>query len=1108
MSPSVADRNLLFGILAVQMEFTTQGQLVSGMNAWVLDKSKPLGEHLLNSGALTADTYQLLSALVDKHIEQHGGQIEKSLAAVTAVPGVRADLACIADVDVQTSLAHVAETAPHARDRHATIAAQPRTASETTRFQILRPHASGGLGRVSVARDVELNREVALKELLDSHADDANSRARFLQEAEITGGLEHPGVVPIYGLGRYNDGRPFYAMRFIRGDSLREAIDRFHRRADPKWQEAATQISLRRLLSRLIDVCNAIEYAHSRGVLHRDLKPGNIMLGQYGETLVVDWGLAKAMGKTGASLAEPTATAADSTVMHVPEPLLNPTGSAGSAPTQMGAAIGTPAFMSPEQAAGRLDQLGPASDIFSLGATLYVLLTGQTPQQDSDLGIVLQRVQRGEFPPPRSIKPVVPRPLEAICLKAMALEPADRYASAQAMADDLEAWLADEPIAALPEPWQARARRWIKKHRAVVSTVAGVALATLAASLLGVAVLTAANQRERKAKDAAVAAESKSRAAEAVALAAKAEADRQIERNAELLDLARRSLENYEKLSKSEELQGYGFEKLRGGLQEAALAFYETLARQTGESEQARAERGDALYRVGNTYWQLGRLSDSLDSWQQARAVFAGLERDFPDNLTYREAAAVNDAAIGEYLTNTQRFEEAAEPLAESRRRLQSLLESQPRNPEFAALLAYGWGLEGERLRQSGDFAGAEACFDRGVNLLRSALELPLDNEKRRDLKLRLARSLNQRAAIRAEALWHFDPARADYAEAREIFGEEYRLRPELSDVGWMLVQTMRKQAELLARGNEIDEAKKVYAKAIDQLAAIEQQYPNVPHYRQEMAELLFGLAGLQSPDSTAKTQVSALERIEPAVRIMENLTQQAPDRTDWKLALARYRGALGAVYMQRGRFDEGKRQFDQALDALGELSENAIRNVDNLNNLASLTYAIGLQLASAGQQDDALDVFNQARQQYEQVRTVAPAFSAAAQAIANVHLRRAEILIDQLRFADALAEVDAVGRISDELKDASDAAWMQTGFRMLTAGAALMRQVINNSLRSGELNPLADRGRYDTLLDQSVRWANASGQGGDHFAAAESLAYAAAVAAADANLEEGPRAA
>src|SRR5262249_10309550 len=160
-----------------------------------------------------------------------------------------------------------------------------------------------------------------------------------LLEAEVTGGLEHPGIVPVYGLGQYADGRPFYAMRFIRGDSLKEAIDRFHKAGGPGRAAGEQTVEVRKLLGRFIDVCNPLRYAHGRGGLPRALKPGTLMRGRSGEPLVVDWGLAKPLGKPDDPKRE--------------EPPLQPSAQSGTAETVAGSAIGTPQFMSPEQAAGR-----------------------------------------------------------------------------------------------------------------------------------------------------------------------------------------------------------------------------------------------------------------------------------------------------------------------------------------------------------------------------------------------------------------------------------------------------------------------------------------------------------------------------------------------------------------------------------------------------------------------------------------------------------------------------------------------------------------------------------------------------------------------------------
>ncbi|MBS0264698.1 MAG: protein kinase [Planctomycetes bacterium] len=478
----LANSQLLFGIIALQSNFITREQLVAAFDVWVMNKSQSLAEILEQRQALLPDDRTALQTLVDRFLKKHQGDPEKSLAALSPSPELRPDLERLADSDLQASLTFIVPDSRSDDPYQTSPRIDPSTNSHG-RFRILRPHAKGGLGQVSVAYDSELHREVALKEIQPKHADHEISRERFVLEAEITGGLEHPGIVPVYALGQDAAGRPYYAMRFIKGDSLKDALEAYHRADNPNRHKLGLRLlELRQLLGRFIDVCQAMEYAHSRGVLHRDLKPGNIMVGKYGETLVVDWGLAKAVGRK-EILSE--------------ELSLQPASAlSSSGQTQPGSAIGTPSYMSPEQAVGQLGDLGPTSDVYSLGATLYHILCGRPPFEKDQLEIILSKVQRGSFPRPRDVVADVPRGLEAICLKAMALLPSQRYPSARALADDLEHWLADEPIAAAPDTLAERASRFARRHRGYVRTGAVAIVLVAVVSLLAAVII---NQSRRDA---------------------------------------------------------------------------------------------------------------------------------------------------------------------------------------------------------------------------------------------------------------------------------------------------------------------------------------------------------------------------------------------------------------------------------------------------------------------------------------------------------------------------------------------------------------------------------------------------------------------------------
>ena len=447
------------------------------MQAWAFDKSRSLGQILVDQGAIQADQQQVIQQLVNAQVQSSSVEAVEMTSAF-----VGDDASGPADGQVGKTLSHADSGTAHSASptevtRGSNDAHFGRGSGDSGRFERLTFHDEGGLGTVWVAQDNELDRKVAIKEMKERFADDRASRKRFEMEAEITGALEHPGVVPVYGYGKYRDGRPFYAMRFIRGGSLKDAIEEFHAKDWKHEPAGAETIALRRLLNRFLDVCNTIYYAHRRGILHRDIKPSNVMLGDYGETLVVDWGLAKTMGHT---------TGPTESSLPAESTLLPRSGSSIIA-TILGKAIGSPPFMSPEQARGEQDQLGPETDIYSLGATLYTLLTNQRPVDGSTTDDVLRRVRVGEWRTPREVNPEVPRPLESICLKAMALKVDDRYPSVRKLAQDIENYLADEPVTARADSMSERMARFGRRHR-VLLFAGAASLALIAIIATGAAV--------------------------------------------------------------------------------------------------------------------------------------------------------------------------------------------------------------------------------------------------------------------------------------------------------------------------------------------------------------------------------------------------------------------------------------------------------------------------------------------------------------------------------------------------------------------------------------------------------------------------------------------
>jgi len=862
-------------------------------------------------------------------------------------------------------------------------------------FELVRVIGRGGMGQVFEARQRSLRRVVAVKSMATGKtsarhgrhgrkAAERNTqelRGRFLREAEVTGGLQHPGIVPVYAVGTAADGEPYYAMRLIEGESLHDAIEGFHASLKEGEDFPRTQsLAFRRLLRRLIDVCNAIDYAHSQQVIHRDIKPRNVMLGRFGETLVVDWGLAK--------VTAPGVSLVDTSPLPVSQPVSG---------THQGSAVGTPAFMSPEQASGELERLGPASDVYSLGATLYCLLTGKQAFEGRDLLAIFDRVKRGDFPQPRAVCPHVPPALEAICLKAMALEKSERYTTATLLADDLERWLADEPVSAYRESILERCARWGRRHRTWIR-----------AGMLGlgvVAVLAAASawmiDRERQTTE-----------------LHRRQALARLNQSRELTDSLLTGLS--ESLELHPNAQG-----TRKYLLERAAAEYEQFVQQVEDDPELELERGRSYLRLGEVRHLLreqpaagaaflkaqeifDRLRDAQPTWGPARmeaansrtqrglllseadqpaeaialygeaiALADGLLTESPENSDYREAwttATLNHAAR---LARNGRLTEAIQSLDGALERLRGWANVPGADAKTARLAARGQMTLAKVLLDEGQLDTAYAHLTEACAYLEAMVVQEPGNATYR----------NDRATARvllaqvAGGLGHAGEEMASYASARLDFDELSRTFPDvplyeenraLTDVDlaqcWLQVGDAREAEKLVAAAantfsehmltpgyaysiealasaqdvwgqahlelGELELAVDACTAALQRLDELSAENP-LPNYRHRRALALAHVAQAKLRLGGDENIAAARERSAAATAELAALMQSEGSPADDPLALAEHLSRFGGLLIEASSVDEGIAMLGQANSLWREMAGAENAPVEHLDGAA-----------------------------------------------------------------------------------------------------------------------------------------------------------------------------
>lgn len=983
-----------YGLLAFNKGYLTQHALGLAVQQWLSTAGDlDLGDFLVHSGALTAQQLNgLRSALQESFV----------LPSVDVETPVDVEVSVVAETQIIADSVNEI-TFDATADWQLTSTAKPSTPLDRRdkhkRFKIVKQHASGGLGVVYVAEDLQIHREVALKQIRSDRRQDAFSESKFVLEAEITGQLEHPGIVPVYALGVDAEGAPYYAMRFVRGREMKKFIQEFHTAATAS-SSMFDSLKFRQLIRRFLDVCNAMEYAHSRGILHRDLKPANIMLGNHGETLVVDWGLAKLISNT---------TEGGLAGKSPPEFPVRVRSSGSHSDTVYGSFSGTVAYAPPEQLEGKLDLLAPASDVYSLGAILYEMLTNQPPitKRPQSISQVVDWIRNGEVPMARSIVSVVPKPLSVICQKAMSYEIADRYASAGELAADLERWLADERVIAFGnrEPVLEIAGRLTRRYRSWTVPVAGALVFSTLVVLIGAWLINRSRMAEIEAK--AIAIQNKNEAIDRIGVARNA-IDTMLVNSTEALrdfpatldlqsQLLQAAIQDYEKLSQGSspdiELE---LERIRAQVRVADIlqmqgkfddAYSKYLAvideieqkslGPTNQSEQDRLawniEFGKAHARLGLAYdleGKEGRIADAQNHFHQAIAILTAAARDRSPDHPANIALARIQLNFGNSQFMDSQPTDALALIEDSIKRYGEMDVARDQKIQVASLQAFESA--SRLLGKIGRESEALRYLDTAMTTVHSMLR---DNPEDRELlqfqaSLQISRStIRRRRGDYAQALTDLEGAHLTFQQLRQAWPENLDFMESSaithSDMGLLWLDQL-----------EPRRAKEFLEIALADFEKLFSFYPKIKRYADGLATAYSGLGQAEmqtNPDANV-----AVNFLIASYNLFAHLIQESGNETTYAFKMATTKGQLAKAKERTDQNAEASQHREESQSLLNQVIQAnpspsvTLPDVDLA--LSQIEWDQAMSEWAQGRPDVSLDLFQRSLQKLESLASSYPA--------------------------------------------------------------------------------------------------------------------------------------